>query len=258
MNPVMFEMDGSLAIITLNNPPLNVLGTDLLEGLSNAIEEAGNAEPRALLLQAEGDNFSAGADVKMLSKLSPSQARDMLSAFMEFLHMVESLPYPTMTAVQGICVAGGLEIALSMDMIWAGDNSLFGQSESLIGAIPFAGGSQRLAARCGVTRAKEIIYTGKFYPAAEFEKFNIVNRVVPTQELKGKARKFMKKISETGPTLAYKAVKDILSRYQNEGMKSADTLTIDRSVDIFETQDLQTGISSMLAQGPGKAIFSGK
>ncbi len=258
MDSVTFEMDGQLAVITLNDPPLNVLGETLLEGLTNAFEKISNEKPRALLLQAQGDNFSAGADVNMLAQLSPSQARERLSTFMELLHMIEALPYPTMVAVQGICVAGGLEIALSMDMIWASDTCLLGQSEAMIGAIPFAGGAQRLAARCGVTRAKEIVYTGRFYPASDFEKYNIINRVVPVEDLKVKALKFMKNIAETGPTIAHGAAKDILSMYLKEGMVMADTLTIDKSVAIFETKDLQTGISSMLEQGPGKAKFSGE
>ncbi|MBF0102903.1 MAG: enoyl-CoA hydratase/isomerase family protein [Desulfobacterales bacterium] len=258
MSNVKFELDGSLAIVTFNNPPLNLLGKELVAGVTQAFEEAEKFNPRGLLLQAEGDNFSAGADINMFSKLLPSQAREMLSSFLGLLHQLESLPYPTMAAVQGICVAGGLEIALSMDMIWAGDTAMLGQAEASIGAIPFAGGAQRLAARCGVAKAKEIVFTGKFYPAAKFEELNIVNRVVPTQELKDKARKFMKGISENGPTLAYKAVKEILAEYQVQGIADADRLTLDKSVGIFETEDLKTGIASMLAQGPGKAIFVGK
>jgi len=258
MTKVNYEMDGNLAIVKLTAPPLNVLSRDLLVDLEECLKDLETKNVRGLLLCAEGDNFSAGAEVSMFSSLSPVEAQEMFNEFLSAIHTIESLPYPTMAAVHGICIAGGFELALSMDMIWAADNALLGQAEALIGAIPFGGGSQRLAARCGTARAKEIIYTGRFFNSKQMEQFNIVNRVVPAGELFEKAKKFMKNLADNGPTKAYAAMKDILSQYQNSGIESADRLTVHHSALMFTTEDLKTGIDSFLKEGPGAAKFIGK
>ena len=258
MAKVNSEMDGKLAILKFADPPTNLLSAELIADLTQAVDNLDSGEVRGMLLCADGDNFSAGADVKLFSSLSPQEAEQKFTGFFKLLHKMESLPYPTMAAVQGICIAGGLEVALTTDMIWASDTAMFGQVEALIGAIPFGGGAQRLAARCGVIRAKEIVFSGRFYTAAKFEQYNIINRVVPAQELKAKALNFMKMMAESGPTLSYKAVKEILTEYSSNGTAAADKLTIERSAAMFDTKDLKTGVSSFLKAGPGKAIFEGK
>lgn len=257
MKKVNLEMDGNLAVVQLNDPPLNVLSQELLEDLKTCVKSLETKKVRGLLFCAEGDNFSAGADISMFSSLSPVEAQAMFQEFISAIHLIESLPFPTLAAVHGLCIAGGFELALSMDMIWAADNAMLGQAEALIGAIPFGGGSQRLAERCGTARAKEIIYTGRFFSSEQMEKYNIVNRVVPAGELFEKAKKFMKNLAENGPTKALSAMKDILTQYQNAGVESADRLTVLHSAQMFSTKDLRTGIDSFESQGPGSAKFSG-
>lgn len=258
MKKVTFEMDDNLAIIKLNDPPLNVLSQELLLDFEGCMEKLKAESVRGLLLCAEGDNFSAGADVSMFSSLSPTEAQEIFQAFINFIHQIEALPYPTMAAVHGICIAGGFELALSMDLIWAAEGALLGQAESLIGAIPFGGGAQRLAARCGVTRAKEMIYSGRFYQAEQMEKYNIINRVVPADQLFEKSKKFMKNMAENGPTKSYAAMKDILLQYENSGLEAADRLTVQHSAMMFATEDIKTGIDSFVNEGPGTAKFNGK
>lgn len=258
MTKIKLKMDGHLAIVKLTDPPLNVLSRDLLLDLEQCIKDLENENVRGLLLCADGDNFSAGADVSMFSSLSPIEAQEMFTEFLSALHKIESMPFPTLAAVQGICIAGGFELALSMDMIWAADTALLGQAEALIGAIPFGGGAQRLASRCGTARAKEIVYTGRFFKSEQMEKYNIVNRVVPSDELYEKARKFMKDMADKGPTKAYAAMKDILAQYQNTGIDSADRLTIQHSAQMFATRDLHKGIEVFIKEGPGKAVFTGE
>jgi len=258
MSKITMKMDGSLAIVKLNDPPLNVLSLDLIQELKQCIGDLEKEDVRGLLLCANGDNFCAGADINMFSALSPIDAQKLFSENIASLHKIESLPYPTMAAVNGICIGGGLEVALSMDMIWASDTALLGQAEVLIGGIPFGGGSQRLAERCGVARSKEIIYTGRFIKSEQMEQYNIINRVVPGDKLFEKAKKFMKGLADNGPTKAYAAMKDILVQYKNAGIESADRLTIQHSAQMFATEDLKTGIDSFLKQSPGSAEFSGR
>jgi enoyl-CoA hydratase/carnithine racemase len=183
MEKVKYEQIGALGIITFIDPPLNLLGDDLRQGFFKAVDQAGRDNLRGLLLKTDEGNFSAGADVKMFLGLTPERARERFSGFHAALHAIESFPFPTMAAVRGLCLAGGLEIALAFDLIWAAENASFGQVEVIIGALPFGGGAQRLAARVGANRAKELVFGGRIFSAAYFETWNIINRILPEGDL---------------------------------------------------------------------------
>jgi enoyl-CoA hydratase/carnithine racemase len=131
----------------LDNPPVNAIGIALIDELEATLDKIEKSGVRGLIFKAEGDNFSAGADVNMFANRSPEQAKKMFGEFYALLNRYQSLPLPTMAVVKGLCLTAGLEAALPMDMIWAADNSVFAQAEAIIGAIPFGGGIQRLAAR---------------------------------------------------------------------------------------------------------------
>ena len=124
----------------------------------------------------------------------------------------EALPFPTLAAVQGMCVGGGLELVLACDLIWAAASARFGQLEATIGTTTLLGGVQRLAERAGSNRAREIIYTADQYDAATFERWNIVNRVVPDEAFEAQTRAFAERLAN-GPTLAYAAGKRIIRAY---------------------------------------------
>ena len=258
MAKVKFETKGSLGIVTLDNPPLNVISIELGEELRDTLKKIKSSNVRGLILKAEGDNFSAGADVKLFQGRTPEQAKEMFGDFFDVLHQYETLPIPTMAVVQGLCLTGGLETTLCMDMIWAADNAVFAQAEAIIGAIPFAGGIQRLASRAGSTRAKEIVFSGNFYSAQKFLDYNIINRVLPAEDLFIKADKFMLNIADNGPTLAFAATKKIVSCFENEGIHSADQMTQDLGATMFDSKDFQNGVVSFLKEGPGKITFKGE
>jgi enoyl-CoA hydratase/carnithine racemase len=258
MSKVRFEMSGALGVITLNDPPMNLISKELVQGVAEAIEQAEQNSLRGMLIKVDEGSFSAGADVNMFKEMSPQDAGESLSAFLSLIQKIESLPYPTLAAVKGICLAGGLELALAFDLIWAADTAAFGQVEAMIGAIPFGGGAQRLAARVGITRAKEIIFSSRFYQSTQFEQWNIINRVLPEAELNDKAMKYMQKLSDTGATVAFDKTKQILNSYAYKGLSEADSLNMKLSPTIFETADFKNGIISFATEGPGKAKFSGK
>jgi len=251
-------MEGNLACLTMKDAPFNLISSEMVADVTQAVGELEKMQARGLLLCADGDNFSAGADVKMFLDWTPEQAGKVLTGFIDLVNRIESLPYPTMVAVQGMCLAGGLELALAFDFIWAADNAMLGQVETTIGAIPYGGGAQRLAARAGAARAKEIVLGGRFYPSTDFERFGIVNRTLTASELHPKAKKYIAKITENGATFALDASKQIIHAYCHRGMAEADAVNKSLSPKTFETEDLYLGVNSLLKNGPGKASFKGR
>jgi enoyl-CoA hydratase/carnithine racemase len=181
MNKVSLETSGSVGILTLVNPPLSLFSEELIEDLRTAVSQAKQLPLRALLARADGQNFSGGADVAIFKGKTANEARALLHHHLRTIADLEELPFPTIAAVQGVCIAAGLELALACDLIWAASSARFGQAEASIGTTTLLGGVQRLAERAGPARAREIIYTADQYDAAAFERWNIVNRVIPDE-----------------------------------------------------------------------------
>ncbi len=258
MAKVGFERDGDVGIITVADPPLNLIGPELVDDLEKQIEEAQGAQLRALLVRAQGENFSAGAQVaEMFQNRSAEEAHALLSRVGGLLTRFEQLPFPTLAAVQGLCLAGGLEVALACDLIWAADSAQLGLVEAVIGAIPFGGGAQRVAERAGPARAREIVMSAGIYDAATFERWNIINRVVPASELPAASLRYVHRLA-AGPTRAHAATKRVIREYLDRGIRVADQLIPDVAAPLFETEDMRHGITSLLEHGPGKAKFSGR
>jgi enoyl-CoA hydratase len=258
MPKVTYELQGKLAVLTLNDPPLNLMGAAMMADLIAALDSAEKDAPRGMILKNDEGNFGAGADVKMFVGLSPKDAHKLFSDVLTTIHRIETLPFPTMAVTRGLCLAAGFEVALCFDFIWASDNTTFAQAESTIGVFPFAGGSQRIAARAGTARAKEIVFGGRLYPAATFERWNIINRVLPDAEVSEKAMAYMRGLADNGPTVAIASAKKIISAYNLSGLKESDRLMVELSGPIFATEDVKTGVESLLKNGPGKAKFAGK
>jgi enoyl-CoA hydratase/carnithine racemase len=258
MSKITYESDGALAVVTLSDPPLNLVGADMGAELIALLDRIEKDRYRGMILKNDEGNFGAGADVKMFVGLSPKDARKLFSDFLAVIHRIESLPFPTMATVRGLCLTASLELALAFDFIWASDNATFGQAEATIGVFPFAGGSQRIAARAGSARAKEIVFGGRLYPAATFERWNIINRILPDAELTEKAMTYMRNLADNGPTVAIRSAKKIINAYNASGIAESDRLMIELAGPIFETEDVKTGVDSLLKNGPGKAKFAGK
>lgn len=181
----------------------------------------------------------------------------MIKRFLDIVYKIEELPFPTMAVVKGMCVGGGFELALACDYIWASEKAQFAAAEILIGIVPLGGGVQRLAQRAGMTRAKEIALGGRFKKPEILERWNVINRVLPEQELIVKAIKFMK-IQSNGPTIAFDTIKKLMREYYDKGLKESDKLLQDIVPNLFNTEDIKIGIESFKKNGPGKAIFKGK
>jgi enoyl-CoA hydratase/carnithine racemase len=261
MHKVHFEIKGPLGILTLVNPPLNLISGEVIADLLAAVTELKQAPIRALLMRAEGKAFSAGADVSSFTGKSAKDARENFTSHLRMIADIEELPYPTLAAVQGICVAGGMELVLACDLIWASASARFGQLEAGIGTTTLLGGVQRLSERAGPSRAREIIYSAEQYDAATFERWNIINRVVPDDVFEAVTRTFAERLAN-GPTLAYAAGKRIVRAYLDGGVRAADRVVDEVAPPLFESQDMRAAVAALLEHGArayrDKLVFQGR
>ena len=255
---VEFTQDGALGLLTLDNPPLNLISEELIGDLLDAIGEVETArEVRALLVRGNGKVFSAGADVALFAGKSADEMRPLINSFLELGRRIERLPFPTLAVVHGTCIAGAFELALFCDLIWAAEGTMLGLPETRLGIVPLAGGVERLAARAGLGRALTVTLGGELHGADELASWGAIDRVVATDELHPAAEDFARRLAG-GPSRAYSVVKELLRAYTTGGISGADALLLDAAVGLFDTTDARDGIQTFLESGAGPATFSGR
>src|SRR5256885_9616334 len=145
---VVFAQDGALGTVTLQSPPLNLIGQQLIDDLLAAIDQVEAASGlRALVLRGEGQVFSAGADVALFAGMGADEMRPLIASFLDLGNRIERLPFPTIAAVHGTCMAGGFELALFCDLVWAPEGTLLGLPQTRIAIVTPAWRVERIAAR---------------------------------------------------------------------------------------------------------------
>jgi enoyl-CoA hydratase len=243
------ERDGDLAVLVIDNQPLNLFDEEMVRDILAALDQTGGC--RALLVRAEGKYFTGGVDVNAFKGLSESGATQLTADLLAITHRIEELPFPTLASVQGLCLTAGLELSLACDMIWAAESAQFGLVEAVIGLTPLMGGTQRVA-----ERARELVMSGGLYDAAALERWNVVNRVLPDAELADSSLRFAQRLA-AGPTRAHHATKRVVRTFLERGVRGADEMTAAIGAPLFETNDLRKAVDTFLAEGPGKATFEG-
>jgi enoyl-CoA hydratase/carnithine racemase len=252
------QRKGDLAVVTFDAPPVNLFDAALKSGLIAALDELDREPPRALLFRAEGRVVSGGVDVSLFAAQSgPDEARATFDELVSLARRVDRMPYPTVFAAHALCLTWAFELALACDLILAAESASFGLVERVIGLTPAMGGTQRLAERAGSGRAREFVMTGGRYSAAEMERWNVVNRVLPDEGFDAAAREFAADLA-TGPTLAHAATKQVIRDYLEGGVELANERVGRVAGDLFATEDLQQAVQTFLQQGPGKATFNGR
>ena len=253
--PVGREMDGHLAVLTMQYAPHNFLGTELTAGLLEGLQWAKDQGARAVLLNSGLRNFCAGADLAMFQSAYRGVAPDI--DLVEVLRAFDSLPVPIVAAIHGVTVGGGLEIALACDLIISSESAKIGSVEATLGLNPLMGGIQRVTERAGAARAKEMALLARRYDARTLERWNIINRVVPDEKL-GDVSVTVAQELANGPTLAHASTKAIVSYTLAHGVPAADEVMRDLQADYWKSEDLKRGLESLAADGPGAARFEGK
>jgi enoyl-CoA hydratase/carnithine racemase len=256
---VRIERDRSgLAVVTVDAPPLNLYTAELQESLSGALGELERDEPRAALFRAEGKVVSGGVDVSLFDAQSTkADAKALFDGMLSVPDRIAALEFPTVFAAHGLCLTWAFEVAVACDIILAAQRAKFGLVERVVGLTPTMGGTQRLAARAGIGRAKEFVLTGATYDAATLERWNVVNRVFPDDVFDEKARAFALDLAE-GPTQAHKATKRVLGHFAHGGVPEANEHITAIAAELFDTEDLRGAVKSFLSEGPGKATFTGR
>ncbi len=249
------ERQGDVGVLVIDDPPLNLFGPEMAREIHAAIREAESC--RALLVRAEGEIFTGGADVNVFDGLSVEDAEDFTRGLLSITHDMEALPIPTLASVHGLCLTAGLELALACDMIWAAESAQFGLVEAVVGLTPLMGGTQRMAERAGPARARQFVMGAGLYDAATLERWNVISRVLPDAELPGKSMRFAQRLA-AGPTKAHHATKQIVRAFIEHGVSGADDRSPAIGASLFGTDDLKRAVTSFLEEGPGKATFEGR
>jgi enoyl-CoA hydratase/carnithine racemase len=254
---VRLEVADGIGTIRLDRPPMNALNRQLQAELRQAAVEAGErADVRAVIVYGGPKVFAAGADIKEFAVMGYTDIADYAPELSGSLTVVAELPKPTVAAITGYALGGGYELALCCDRRIAGDNVKVGQPEILLGIIPGAGGTQRLARLIGPSRAKDIVYTGRFVGAEEALAIGMVDEVVAPDDVYSAAVKWASQFTGAASraiAAAKTAIDGGLDGDLNAGLRLETTLF----AGLFCTEDRKTGMESFIANGPGKATFSG-
>jgi enoyl-CoA hydratase/carnithine racemase len=257
MSPIALVHDGPLAVITLDDPPLNLIGPATVAALHGAVAAVAASGARALLVRAEGRAVSAGVDVHTFAGLTPESGEAMWRDWFAMIHALEDLKLPTVFAAHALCLTAAFEVALACDLLLAAESARFGLVEVVVGLTPSMGGPQRLAERAGPARARELVYTGELYDAATLERWNVVNRVLPDDGFAAAAHEFALGLAN-GPTRAHAATKAIVREQLEVGSAGADEITPAVSGALFGTEDLRNAVAAFLRDGPGRATYTGR
>lgn len=245
---VTCQHDGAVAVVTLNNPPHNLLTNPFIDQYVTALESAAKDGARAILIKSDLRHFCAGADVSALS----ADGMDAQS----ILQRLESIPVPVVAALNGAVLGGGFELALACDLIVAADSAEVGSVEVHIGLAPLLGAVQRLTVLAGPARAREITMLGRRYAPETLERWGVINLVVKENDLQSTALSLARQLA-AGPTVAIGGIKRLVNLTLNEGIDVADAALANELERMWKSQDLVRGREAMATTGPGTAVFEG-
>lgn len=262
MEVVRFERQNSLGHIVLANPPGNLLNIRFGECLQQAVHAASDSDIRALLIRAEGPNFSQGGDIFDFINRDANSFRTFVGGVHKSYRTIEALPIPTVCAVRGAAYGGGLELVLACDLAVVADNAEFFCVEASVGSAPLAGAVQRLASRAGRTLAARYAMLSEKFSGADAGQMGIVSHVVAESEVEATALSLATRLA-AGPTRSYAAIRALLKAWASGGVSAADDLQLDLTMGLHATEDARRGRSARvdaLKRGiePTPPVFGGR
>lgn len=252
---VEYEIDqNGIGLVRLDRPKANALSRQVLIQLSQATSLFQQELPKAIVIHGGERIFAAGADISEFG--GPAEAQEISALFHSALNSIAEIPRVVIAAINGFALGGGLELALSCDFRVASSDAKLGQPEILLGIIPGGGGTQRLARLIGVSKAKEIIYSGRQVTAEEALRIGMVDRVCDPNTAFEIAYQWAVEFSK-GPVVAHGLAKEAIDIGLSGNLQHGLDLERLLFARAFTTKDAQIGVATFLEQGPGKAVFDG-
>ncbi|GAW92629.1 enoyl-CoA hydratase/isomerase family protein [Calderihabitans maritimus] len=247
---IIVEKEGAVGIISLNRPKkLNSLNLKVFQEMSDALKECTqDNDLKVLILSGSEKVFGAGADLKMISEEAPTSLKAHYFFSRQALpiyHQLAEFPGPTIAAISGLALGGVFELALACDLRIASETATFGLPEINLGLIPGGGGTQRLPRLVGMTKAKELLFTGDTFDAQEAYRIGLVNKVVAPDRLMEEAKYMANRLAQK-PAFALQ----LLKKAVNQGMELPLPLALELEGRCFEllfsTEDAKEGIRAFM------------
>ena len=243
---IQLERRGAGAWITLNRPgQMNAITVQMLDELAAAMAECqADKRVRVLVLTGKGKAFCAGADLKgVLDGINnvPPGSKDFLDKCDDVFGMLRAFPRPVIAAVNGLAVAGGLELVMCCDIVFAAQNARLGDAHANFGIFPGAGGAAILPRKVGLNRSKYLLFSGEFISASEMERYGLVNQVVPDADLAKEVEQFVKMLSRKSPVVL-RRMKEVVNASLDQSMEGALRHEMIHLRQHFRSHDLQEGI----------------
>jgi enoyl-CoA hydratase/carnithine racemase len=252
---VRLEVTDGVATMRLDRPKMNALNVQVQEEIRAAAHEATERDDVKAVVVWGGERvFAAGADVKEMADMSYTDMVKRSGGLQSAFSAVARIPKPVVAAVNGYALGGGCELALCADVRIAADDAVLGQPEILLGIIPGAGGTQRLTRLVGPSRAKDLIFTGRFVKADEALAIGLVDRVVPAAEVHDAAVAWASQFSAAA-SYAVRAAKESIDRGLEVDLETGLEIERQQFAALFATEDRAIGMRSFVEHGPGKAAF---
>lgn len=246
---ITYERREGAAWVTLNRPDaLNAISPEMIDELEQAMDTAeADTDTRALVLTGAGRAFCAGADLRRIRGAQQNRTRGGVDGFLDnfnrMLNRLEALPLPVIAAVNGLALAGGLEIVLCCDLVTAGQSAKLGDAHANYGLVPGGGNSIRLPRKIGQTRALYLMFTGEFVPAADLVAAGLVNFVVPDDQLKSATDELVQKMTNKSP-LGLARMKRLVLDGLEQPRESALRLEILTNDLQSRSEDMQEGLAA--------------
>jgi enoyl-CoA hydratase/carnithine racemase len=255
---VTLDVDGGIGTLRLDRPPMNALNVQVQEEIRAAAQEAASRpDVRAVVIYGGPKVFAAGADIKEMATMSYTDMVDRSVGLSSAFTTVAKIPKPVVAAVTGYALGGGCELALCADYRIAADSAKLGQPEILLGIIPGAGGTQRLSRLVGPSKAKDLVFTGRFVGAEEALRLGLVDQVVAPEEVYDAARAWAGQFAN-GPAYALRAAKEAIDAGLSVDLETGLAIERQQFAALFATEDRGIGMQSFVDNGPGEAQFTGR
>ena len=248
---IIYEVKDSIAWITLNRPDvMNVFNETMVAEVQSLVEQIDKDDlVRVMVIIGNGRAFCTGADLKSVSKFieGPHIKSGDFDKFSQSLNhlfnTIENLSKPVIAAINGYCLAGGLELMLACDLVVCSEKAKLGDQHTNVGLIGASGGTQRLPRIVGIRKAKELLLTGEMITAEDAKNLNLVNRVVPAEELEEAVAKLASEIAGKSP-LVSSSVKRLVNMVTQVDLHTGIELERGAVVRHHQTQDMKEGISA--------------